>query len=208
MCGGCGLNGFEWLWWSFWVDSGRLGGDLRVRVDRAVLLEDRVEPDGGSRCTRSVAARGGASQALSRQGEGAAWCGLERFERSGSDACRCSEGAAWIARTHPHPLGMEVSQASRLVCVCVCVLGCGWAAYPHTSRGGRNVAAFRVPCSVVASTLRRKCVFLKYLLSCFHVTRRPTAKSLSIYLAIRKNATHQNRKRGRTVFRAGRGWYA
>ena len=34
MCGGCGLNCFEWFWWSFWLDSGRLAGDLRIRRER------------------------------------------------------------------------------------------------------------------------------------------------------------------------------
>ena len=51
----------------------------------------------------------------------------------------------------------------------------------------RRCVPFRVP----SRTLRQKCVFVKYLLSCLHVTSRATAKSLSIYLAIRKNAEHQ-----------------
>ena len=78
-------------------------------------------------------------------------CGLNGFERFWRSFWSISVGAGTVkARlglhpTHPHSLGMEVSQASRLVCVyvCVCVLGCGWGAYPHTSRGGRNVAALR-----------------------------------------------------------------
>ena len=35
VCAECGLNGFEWFWRSFGVDSGRLGGDLRVRRVRS-----------------------------------------------------------------------------------------------------------------------------------------------------------------------------
>ena len=35
VCGGSGLSGLERFWRSFWVESGRLGADLRVRRVRS-----------------------------------------------------------------------------------------------------------------------------------------------------------------------------
>ena len=121
--------------------------------------------DGRSRCTRSVAAGGSARKALSRLGEPKLCRVFGSSSGPGLGSCKGREqrGAVWSvpsvpvrtragtvkARlgTHPPTHTPLEWKSHRLpawcVCVCVC-LGCGWGEYPHTSRGGRNVAALRV----------------------------------------------------------------
>ena len=61
---------------------------------------------------------------------------------------------------YPHSTHTQINRNGSLTGFPLGVLGCGWGAYPHTSRGGRIVVALRsvVPLRRCVPTLVRKVV--------------------------------------------------